>query len=29
MKGYITIYSPPEHPAGTIHKTKAETGEAE
>lgn len=24
-----TIYSPPNHPAGTIHKTKAEAAEAE
>lgn len=24
-----TIYSPPEHPEGTIHKTKAEADEAE
>lgn len=24
-----TIYTPPEHPPGTIHKTKAEADEAE
>jgi mannose-6-phosphate isomerase-like protein (cupin superfamily) len=25
----VTIYAPPEHPVGTIHKTKAEADEAE
>ena len=25
----ITIYSPPHHPAGTIHKTKGEADQAE
>lgn len=25
----VTIYAPPEHPAGTVHKTKAEADEAE
>ena len=25
----LTIYAPPEHPAGTVHKTKAEADEAE
>jgi mannose-6-phosphate isomerase-like protein (cupin superfamily) len=25
----VTIYAPPEHPTGTVHKTKAEADEAE
>jgi mannose-6-phosphate isomerase-like protein (cupin superfamily) len=25
----VTVYSPPEHPAGTVHRTKAEAAEAE
>jgi mannose-6-phosphate isomerase-like protein (cupin superfamily) len=25
----ITVYAPPEHPDGTIHKTKEEAGESE
>ena len=25
----ITVYAPPEHPDGTVHKTKAEADEAE
>ena len=25
----VTIYAPPEHPAGTVHRTKAEADEAE
>ncbi|MCJ7796006.1 MAG: hypothetical protein MUQ56_04465 [Thermoleophilia bacterium] len=28
MKLY-TIYTPPQHPDGTVHKTKAEAGAAE